>query len=160
MKLRLCLLPMSHEISSPHRTIIMRPIFLLTRTTLVFRTSRTATKSRCQAFPNWIATNSTNRTFHSSRRLQNASSPSETGNPHRNFYKTHGRALFKALTLAFLTYQVVYWAWLTLETEEIKDQTNREIKGLESEAKMLDEGRKSHLPGNPIREKMAEGRES
>jgi hypothetical protein len=47
--------------------------------------------------------------------------------------------------MAFLTYQIVYWTWLTLETEEIKDQRNREIKGLEGEVKLLDEGRKGHL---------------
>jgi hypothetical protein len=70
--------------------------------------------------------------------------------PHVTYYQTHGRALFKCLTLAFLTYQIVYWTWLTLETEEIKDQKNREIKELEREVKLLEEGRKSHL---------AEGRE-
>lgn len=47
--------------------------------------------------------------------------------------------------MAFLTYQIVYWTWLTLETEEIKDQKSREIKGLEGEVKLLDEGRKGRL---------------
>jgi hypothetical protein len=69
-------------------------------------------------------------------------------NPHRAYYRTHGRALFKCLTLAFLTYQIVYWTWLTLETEEIKDKKNREIKGLEGEVRLLDEGRMSHLAKN------------
>jgi hypothetical protein len=64
-----------------------------------------------------------------------------------NFYRTHGRALFKALTLAFLTYQIAYWAWLTLEAEEIKDQKNHEIRSLEHEVRLLDESRKSHRPG-------------
>ncbi len=68
-------------------------------------------------------------------------------NPHRAYYQTHGRALFKCLTLAFLTYQIVYWTWLTLETEEIKDQKNREIRGLEGEVKLLEEGRWSHVAG-------------
>ncbi|KAK5460854.1 hypothetical protein LTS15_002917 [Exophiala xenobiotica] len=63
-----------------------------------------------------------------------------------NFYKTHGRAFFKAITLAFLTYQIAYWAWLTLETEEIKDQKNREIKSLEREVRLLEENRKGHRP--------------
>ena len=62
----------------------------------------------------------------------------------RSFYRTHGRALFKALTLAFFTYQVLYWAWLSLETEEAKDSKNREIRALEGEVRLLDEGRKSH----------------
>lgn len=59
-----------------------------------------------------------------------------------NFYRTHGRALFKALTLAFFSYQVIYWAWLTLETEEIKDQKNREIAALEDQVRQLDEARR------------------
>ena len=66
---------------------------------------------------------------------------------HTNIYQTHGRAIFKALTLAFFSYQVVYWAWLTLETEEIKDQKKQEIKSLEREVRLLDEGRKAHRPG-------------
>lgn len=52
------------------------------------------------------------------------------------------------MTLAFLTYQIAYWAWLTLETEEIKDQKNREIKTLEQEVRLLDESRKSQKSGS------------
>jgi len=66
--------------------------------------------------------------------------------PSSNFYRTHGRALFKALTLAFFSYQVVYWAWLTLETEELRDQKNREIKALEAEVRLLDESRTAQRP--------------
>jgi hypothetical protein len=33
-----------------------------------------------------------------------------------------------------------------LETEEIKDQKSREIESLEGEVRLLDEGKKSHLP--------------
>ena len=99
----------------------------------------------------------TNFSLPSSTKLFTTTSPALTSelyssrsNPHRAYYQTHGRALFKCLTLAFLTYQVMYWTWLTLETEEIKDRKNREIKGLEGEVRLLDEGRRSHL---------AEGRE-
>lgn len=90
------------------------------------------------------------RTFHTTRiphQVPLPSSSAQPRNPHRDFYRTHGRALFKALTLAFFTYQVCYWAWLVLETEEIKDQKTREIKSLEGEVRLLDEGRKSHMPG-------------
>ena len=92
----------------------------------------------------------THSAFHSSSiHHQGPSSPSPNSrprNPHTDFYRTHGRALFKALTLAFFTYQVCYWVWLVLETEEIKDQKSREIKSLEGEVRLLDEGRRSHLP--------------
>ncbi|KAF7514155.1 hypothetical protein GJ744_004480 [Endocarpon pusillum] len=83
---------------------------------------------------------------------------SSRSNPHRAYYQTHGRALFKCLTLAFLTYQVVYWTWLTLETEEIKDQKNREIKALEAEFRLLDEGRRSHLAEGRGGKGMEEGK--
>lgn len=67
---------------------------------------------------------------------------------HRNFYKSHGRALFKALTLAFFSYQVFYWAWIALQAEEMKDQKDYEIRALEGEVKLLEEGRKSHRPSS------------
>ena len=57
--------------------------------------------------------------------------------------------MFKSLTLAFFTYQVVYWAWLTLETEEIKDRTNQEIKSLESEVRLLDASRRAQRTSDP-----------
>lgn len=63
-----------------------------------------------------------------------------------NFYRSHGRALFKALTLAFFSYQIVYWGWLTLETEELKAHKDQEIKSLESEVRLLDESRKNQPP--------------
>ena len=61
-----------------------------------------------------------------------------------SFYRTHGRAFFKTFTLAFLTYQIVYWFWLTIEAEEIRDAKDAEIKSLESEVRLLDEGRNDH----------------
>ena len=90
----------------------------------------------------------TPRTFSTTHSLRQQH-PQYPQTPERpvSIYKTHGRALFKALTLAFFSYQVVYWAWLTLETEEIKDQKNQEIKSLEREVRLLEEGRRGHKPG-------------
>ena len=85
------------------------------------------------------------------RRFQSSSSPPKPlprqGSPHITFYKVYGRALLKALTLAFLSYQVVYWAWLTLETEELKDQKNVEVRTLENEVRLMETGRNGHLGG-------------
>lgn len=64
-----------------------------------------------------------------------------------NFYRTHGRAFFKCITLAFLTFQFCHWAWLVVEAEEEKDVQDAQIRSLEGEVRLLDEGRKSHLPG-------------
>ena len=80
-----------------------------------------------------------------SRAAQTTHSSSKPERP-VNFYKTYGRAFAKVITLAFLSYQISYWYWLLLETEEIKDEKNREIRSLEQEARLLDEGRKSHRP--------------
>lgn len=90
------------------------------------------------------------RTFTTTRpfRQSQPQYPSEAPEKPINFYKTHGRAFFKAITLAFLTYQIAYWGWLTLETEEIKDQKNREIKSLEREVRLLEENKKGHRPGS------------
>ncbi|KAH0848065.1 hypothetical protein FOPE_01909 [Fonsecaea pedrosoi] len=90
------------------------------------------------------------RTFSAARWHAQPQRPSSTTSsaPERpvNFYSTHGRAFFKAITLAFLTYQIAYWAWLTVETEYLKDEKNREIRSLEQEVRLLDEGRKAHRP--------------
>ena len=69
---------------------------------------------------------------------------------HTNFYRTHGRALFKSLTMAFLSYQIFYWIWTTLETETLKDEKNRTIKGLEEEVKLLSSGVGSHSGGKRL----------
>ena len=82
--------------------------------------------------------------LHTSRTLRSSHPPSRQSSPHYTFYAIYGRAIFKSLTLAFLTYQVLYWLWLTVETVNIMDAQKAEIRSLESEAKMLDEGRKAH----------------
>ena len=51
---------------------------------------------------------------------------------------------------------MLYWGWLTLETEEIKDGVRREIRGLEGEVRLLDEGRRGH--GEAMRRVVREGR--
>ncbi|KIW72425.1 hypothetical protein PV04_00620 [Phialophora macrospora] len=79
-------------------------------------------------------------------RAQTQRSPTQAERP-VNFYQVHGRAFAKVITLSFLTYQITYWTWLLLETEAIKDQKNREIKSLEQEVRLLEEGRKGHKPG-------------
>jgi hypothetical protein len=45
--------------------------------------------------------------------------------------------VFKAFTLAFLTYQIIYLYWLTIKSDEEKDELEREIKGLEGAVKLL-----------------------
>ncbi|KAK5050992.1 hypothetical protein LTR84_003551 [Exophiala bonariae] len=82
------------------------------------------------------------RAFNTSRALRQSPAGHELEDRPVNFYRSHGRALFKALTLAFFSYQVVYWSWLTLETEELKANKDQEIKSLETQVRLLDETRK------------------
>jgi len=113
--------------------------------------SRIMQSARVATRPWWKAAHAAPRITHGPyQRAFNSYSPQKQQHSdpdaRPSIYRTHGRALLKALTLAFLTYQVVYWTWLTLETEEIKDSKNREIRSLENEVRLLDEGRKSHRP--------------
>ncbi|CAG9999901.1 unnamed protein product [Clonostachys byssicola] len=43
----------------------------------------------------------------------------KTPNPTSQFYKTFTRPIAKVVLGAVLTYQLVYWAWVKLETDEI-----------------------------------------
>lgn len=43
------------------------------------------------------------------------------------FYKTFTRPVAKVLLMAVLTYQLVYWSWLKLETDEIRAETDGEF---------------------------------
>ena len=47
--------------------------------------------------------------------------------------------------MAFLSYQIFYWAWLTFETEAMKDEKGAEIKALEGEVRLLGSGRGTHV---------------
>ncbi|RMZ83003.1 hypothetical protein DV737_g1761, partial [Chaetothyriales sp. CBS 132003] len=64
--------------------------------------------------------------------------PDPSTPPRPSFYRTHGRAFFKCFTLAFFTYQLVYYGWLMLETEYTRDEKEREIRGLEAEVRHWD----------------------
>lgn len=42
--------------------------------------------------------------------------------PQSNFYKTFGRPVFKVSLSAIFVYQLVYWAWVKLEQDEIREE--------------------------------------
>merc|ERR1712000_573148 len=69
-------------------------------------------------------------------RLPYISTPRRTyatpsSNPTKDFYKQFTRPVTKVLLMAVLTYQLVYFGWMTLETEEIKAQADATIGTLE-----------------------------
>ncbi|KAK4453266.1 hypothetical protein QBC34DRAFT_396797 [Podospora aff. communis PSN243] len=54
------------------------------------------------------------------------------------FYKTFTRPVVKTILIAILTYQLIYYAWLKLEQDEIKGEKNAEIAELEAEVSRLE----------------------
>lgn len=46
--------------------------------------------------------------------------------PQSQFYKTFTRPVAKVLLMALLTYQLIYWSWLKLETDEIRAERDGE----------------------------------
>ncbi|KAF2876103.1 hypothetical protein BDV95DRAFT_590287 [Massariosphaeria phaeospora] len=52
-----------------------------------------------------------------------------------SFYKSFGSPVLKSFLGALFTYQVIYWAWLKLETLEAKAEKEAEIHSLKSELK-------------------------
>jgi hypothetical protein len=63
--------------------------------------------------------------------------PKSSSNRHREFYKTFGRPIAKNFLIAVVTYQVLYWSWLKLESLEVKKEKEEEIQSLEGELKSL-----------------------
>ena len=67
--------------------------------------------------------------------------PPQSSNRHRTFYRTFGRPLGKNFLIAVVTFQVIYWSWLKLESLDTKEEKNEEIQSLESELKSLTKGK-------------------
>ncbi|KAK4042880.1 hypothetical protein C8A01DRAFT_32977 [Parachaetomium inaequale] len=67
------------------------------------------------------------------RRYSSQKQPSATG----TFYKTFTRPVAKCALLAVFVYQLVYFGWAKLETDEIKAERQAEIIKLEAHARSL-----------------------
>ncbi|KAJ5449751.1 uncharacterized protein N7458_006200, partial [Penicillium daleae] len=52
-------------------------------------------------------------------------------------YKTFTGAFAKVFLGAVLTYQIIYWTWLKLETDESRLEKNEEMASLEKKAREL-----------------------
>ncbi|GLI80580.1 hypothetical protein PoHVEF18_008935 [Penicillium ochrochloron] len=52
-------------------------------------------------------------------------------------YKTFMGAFGKVFLGAVLTYQIIYWTWLKLETDESRVEKNEEMATLEKKAREL-----------------------
>ncbi|ODM19852.1 hypothetical protein SI65_04838 [Aspergillus cristatus] len=86
---------------------------------------------------------STRRTLSTTLPRNNAPPPSSAPKENSSYrdgmsrYKTFVSPFAKVFLGAIFTYQVIYWTWLKLETDEIKVEKNKEVAALEKKAREL-----------------------
>ncbi|KAI1096893.1 hypothetical protein F5B19DRAFT_488099 [Rostrohypoxylon terebratum] len=71
-----------------------------------------------------------------------SSSQSQQPSPNSQFYRTFGRPIAKVFLLAIFTYQLAYYFWVRLETDEIKSELRATITDLEARIDRLEKARK------------------
>ncbi|RGP65098.1 hypothetical protein FSPOR_7488 [Fusarium sporotrichioides] len=77
-----------------------------------------------------------NRGFYSFSRRTYASKSQPS--PTSQFYRTFTRPIAKTLLIAVFTYQLAYWSWVKLETDEIRAERDATIEKLETTIKEYD----------------------
>ncbi|KAG7007071.1 hypothetical protein G7Y79_00011g029690 [Physcia stellaris] len=71
------------------------------------------------------------------RHYSSQQAPSKVTSPHIGFYQSFGRPIAKVFLGAVFTYQVAYWVWVKLETDEMKEKKNDEINDLKAQLKAV-----------------------
>lgn len=66
--------------------------------------------------------------------------PSKRLSPHLGFYRSFGRPIAKVFLGGVVTYQTVYWVWVKLETDEVKEEKRKDISDLEAEVRRIRTG--------------------
>ncbi|CCX34095.1 Similar to hypothetical protein PAAG_04671 [Paracoccidioides brasiliensis Pb01]; acc. no. XP_002793141 [Pyronema omphalodes CBS 100304] len=73
------------------------------------------------------------RQFSTGPSLRNAVPPSppvgdaaKPTSPHINIYKDFGRPFIKVFLMAVFVYQTMYWGWMKMEKDELKQEKNGE----------------------------------
>ncbi|KAL3589350.1 hypothetical protein FPOAC2_11516 [Fusarium poae] len=59
------------------------------------------------------------------------------------FYRTFTRPIAKTLLIAVFTYQLAYWTWVKLETDEVRAERDATIEKLETTIKEYDAATKA-----------------
>ncbi|EPE09731.1 hypothetical protein F503_07507 [Ophiostoma piceae UAMH 11346] len=77
-----------------------------------------------------------------SRTVRWNSSSSEPS-AYSSFFKTFGRPIAKVSLMAVFAYQLVFFAWMKLETDDIRSSRNAEIASLETQVKELQAAKKA-----------------
>lgn len=61
------------------------------------------------------------------------SAPPQKPSQHANFYKVFGRPIAKNFLIAVAVYQAIYWSWIKLESMEVKQEKEGEMRRLQGE---------------------------
>ncbi|EKJ70386.1 hypothetical protein NXS19_012578 [Fusarium pseudograminearum] len=77
-----------------------------------------------------------NRAIYSTSRRMYASKSQPS--PTSQFYRTFTRPIAKTLLIAVFSYQLAYWSWVKLETDEIRAERDATIEKLETTIKEYD----------------------
>ena len=80
------------------------------------------------------------RSIRSESTYQAPQPPAPKKSPHGTFYKEFSRPVVKNFLVAVLTYQILYFTWSKLESLEIKNEKETEMKALEGELRSLTSG--------------------
>ncbi|KAI1864832.1 uncharacterized protein JN550_008652 [Neoarthrinium moseri] len=75
------------------------------------------------------------------RLYSDSTTTTTTAGPSASFYKTFGRPIFKVALLAIFTYQLAYYGWVKLETDEVKGEAAATIADLEQRIETLERAR-------------------
>ncbi|KAL1867588.1 hypothetical protein Plec18167_008588 [Paecilomyces lecythidis] len=117
---------------------------MLSRPAILQRSAASMFRSQPQLSHMYRARNSLlphSRTFTASSRC-NSSGGSSSLKDGLAAFRAFGRPFAKVFLGAILTYQILYWTWLKLETDESKLEKNGEIANLENKARELVSTRK------------------
>ncbi|CAF9916190.1 MAG: hypothetical protein GOMPHAMPRED_000923 [Gomphillus americanus] len=63
--------------------------------------------------------------------------------PHVGFYKSFGRPFAKVFLMGFCSYQIFYYTWIHLESNEMKQIKQKELDGLVKRLQDMDAVKKS-----------------
>ena len=77
--------------------------------------------------------------FNTWRRFNTTYQPPTTpkSNRHGSFYRIFGPPIIKNFLIALCTFQGIYWAWMRLESMELKQKGDREVRLLEGELRSI-----------------------
>ncbi|KAF7533905.1 hypothetical protein G7054_g6677 [Neopestalotiopsis clavispora] len=81
------------------------------------------------------------RRLYSSSPSEEAAAKLRPSQQRQSFYQTFSRPIFKVALMAIFTYQLVYYGWTRLETDEIRADAAATIADLEKRIESLEQAK-------------------